>query len=72
MRSQLFSEIRSHRVSTARTIRTVVHLTETFDSRDVAGSLWSSPATQEAMANDGIDMTSLQIDYLDEIDSGTH
>jgi hypothetical protein len=32
----------------------------------------ASPATQEAMANDGIDMSSLRVDYLDEIDSGTH
>ena len=67
-----FTEIRSHRVWRGQDDQSLVIITETFDSRDVAEALWSSSATLEAMANDGIDMTSLQIDYLDEIDSGTH
>lgn len=67
-----FSEIRSHRVWRGQDDPNLVIITETFDSRDVAEALWASPATQEAMANDGIDMSSLRVDYLDEIDSGTH
>lgn len=67
-----FSEIRSYRVWRGQDDPNLVVVTETFDSRDVAEALWTSQATQEAMINDGIDMTSLQIDYLDEVDSGTH
>jgi quinol monooxygenase YgiN len=67
-----FGEIRSYRVWRGQDDPNLVVITETFDSREVAEALWTSPATREAMVNDGIDMTSLQIDYLDEIDSGTH
>jgi hypothetical protein len=61
------SEIRSHRVWRGQDDPKLVVITETFDSREVAEALWTSQATQDAMASDGIDMSSVQIDYLDEV-----
>ena len=66
-----FSDIRSYRVWRGEDDPNLVVITETFDSRDVAETSWTSPATKEAMISDGVDMTSLRIDYLDEVDSGT-
>ncbi len=67
-----FAEIRSYRVWRGQDDPNLVVITETFDSREVAQALWTSQATHDAMVSDGIDMSSLQIDYLDEIDSGAH
>jgi hypothetical protein len=44
---------------------------ETFDSRDVAERVWTSQETKDAMQGDGIDMSSVRIEYVDEIDSGS-
>jgi hypothetical protein len=66
------SEIRSYRVWRGQDDPKLVVITETFDSREVAEALWTSQATQDAMARDGIVMSSVQIDYLDEVGSGTH
>ena len=67
-----FKEIRSYRVWRGQDDPNLVVITETFDSRDVAEALWTNQATKDAMVKDGVDVTSLQIDYLDEIDSATH
>jgi hypothetical protein len=65
-----FKEIRSYRVWRGQDDPNIVVIAETFDSRDVAEALWTNQATKDAMVKDGVDMTSLLIDYLDEIDSG--
>lgn len=65
-----FGEIRSSHLWRGQDDPCLVVITETFDSREVAEALWTSQATRDAMASDGIDMSSLRIDYLDEVDSG--
>jgi hypothetical protein len=63
-------EIRSYGVWRGQDDPNVVVITETFDAREVAEAIWTSQETRTAMESDGIDMASLQIDYLDEVDSG--
>jgi quinol monooxygenase YgiN len=43
---------------------------EVFDSRELAEAIWTDPKTKAAMEADGIDMTTVQIQYLDEVGSG--
>jgi quinol monooxygenase YgiN len=62
-------QIRSWRLWRGQDDPKVVVIEETFDSRQVAEALWTSPQTKAAMEADGIDMASLQIEYLDEVDS---
>jgi hypothetical protein len=38
-----------------------------FESRDVAQAIWTSQETKDGMKGDGIDMSSVQIEYLDEV-----
>jgi hypothetical protein len=40
-------------------------------TREEAETVWTSAETQAAMAADGIDMTSIWIDYFDEVGAGT-
>jgi len=39
---------------------------ETFNSRDIAQTIWTSQETKDAMAGDGIDMDSVEIDCVEE------
>lgn len=66
------SDVRSSRLWRGQNDPNVVVIMETFDSLEVAEALWTSQETQDAMAGDGIDMSSVQIDYLDEVGPGTH
>jgi hypothetical protein len=43
---------------------------ETFDTREQAQAVWTSAETQAAMEADGIDMSSVWIEYVDEVGSG--
>jgi heme-degrading monooxygenase HmoA len=63
--------IRSFRVWRGQDDTNLVVIEETFDSREEALAAWTSAETQTAMEADGIDMSSVSIDYFDEIDSGT-
>jgi hypothetical protein len=45
---------------------------ESFETREVAEALWTDPRTEAAMKADGIDMSSVRIEYLDEVDSGAN
>ncbi len=65
-------ELRSYGLWRGQDDPNLVVVVETFDSRAVAEAVWTSPVTQEAMAADGIDMSSVRIEYFDEVDSGTH
>src|SRR5262245_14466658 len=65
------TEIRSYEVLRGQDDPHLVVVTETFDSREVAEALWTSQETRDAMVADGIEMSSLQIDYLDSVDRGT-
>jgi hypothetical protein len=65
-------DIRSYRLWRGQDDPNLVVIEETFDSRGIAEAIWTSPETMAAMAADGIDMSSLRIEYLDEVDSGAH
>ena len=45
-----------------------VLILETFDSADYARQVFTSEATRSAMANDGVDLATLTVEYLDEAD----
>jgi hypothetical protein len=45
-------------------------LEEVFDSRELAEAIWTDPKTKAAMEADGIDMSTVRIDYFDEVGSG--
>lgn len=49
----------------------LVMVEETFDTRDEALAAWTSSETQAAMEADGMDMSSLWIEYFDEVGAGT-
>jgi hypothetical protein len=42
---------------------------ETFDTREQAQVAWTSAETQAAMEADGIDMSSVWVEYFDEVSS---
>jgi hypothetical protein len=48
----------------------LVMVEETFDTREQAQAVWTSAETKAAMEADGIDMSSLWVDYFDEVGSG--
>ena len=48
----------------------LVVVEETFGTREEAQAAWTSAETQAAMEADGIDMSSVWVEYLDEVDSG--
>lgn len=49
----------------------LVVVEETFESREEAQAAWTSAETEAAMAADGVDMSSVRIEYYDEIAAGT-
>jgi hypothetical protein len=50
----------------------LIVIEESFETREVAEALWTDPRTEAAMKADGIDMSSVRIEYLDEVDSGAN
>ena len=43
---------------------------ETFATREEAQAAWTSAETQAAMEATGVDLSSLWVEYFDEVDSG--
>lgn len=62
--------VRSFRAWRAQDDPNLVVVEETFDTREQAQAAWTSPETQAAMEADGIDMSSVSLDYFDEVGSG--
>jgi len=58
----------AHRIWRGQDDPNSVRVAETFDSRSYAESAWRHEATREAMARDGIDLSSLEFEFCDEID----
>ena len=48
----------------------LVTIEETFGTREEAQAAWTSAEAQAAMEADGVDMSSVRIEYFDEVDSG--
>ena len=67
----LASDLRSHRVWRGQDDPSLVVVTQTFDSREAAEALFANETLRDEMASAGVDMSSVQIEYLDEVDSGT-
>jgi hypothetical protein len=62
--------VRSFRAWRAQDDPNVVMVEETVDTREQAKAVWTSAETQAAMEADGIDMSSLWVEYFDEVSSG--
>ena len=62
--------VRSFRAWRAQDDPNLVMVEETFDTREQAQTAWTSAETQAAMEADGIDMSSVWVEYFDEISSG--
>jgi hypothetical protein len=62
--------VRSFRAWRAQDNPSLVMIEETFDTREQAEAAWTSAETRAAMEADGIDMSSLWVDYFDEVGSG--
>jgi len=45
----------------------LVVLMETFSSREAADALLSDPKLQEAMVEDGVDLSSVTLDFLNDV-----
>jgi len=61
------SALLGHRVWRSQDDPSTVMVAESFDSRSYAEAAWTHEATREAMARDGIDLTSLRYTFYDEV-----
>ena len=70
---EVFAEhgLRSFRVWRGQDDPNFIVVEETFDTRDEARAAWTAPETEQAMIADGIDMSTVRIEYLDEVEAGT-
>jgi hypothetical protein len=64
-------EIRSWRVWHGQDDRNFVVIEETYDSREHAEELLNRPETQQEIASHGVDMSSMQVWFLDEDGAGS-
>jgi quinol monooxygenase YgiN len=62
--------VRSFRAWRAQDDPNLVMVEETFDTREQAQATSTSAETQAAMEADGIDMSSVWVEYFDEVSSG--
>jgi quinol monooxygenase YgiN len=69
--SPMSDDLRSYRIWRGQDDPNLVLVEETFDSREVAEAGFTSEEVRDAMASAGVDMASLQIEYVDEVESGT-
>ena len=67
---QAMGNLRSYRVWRGQDDPNVVTIMETFDSRATAEAVMSSADVFEAMKRDGVDLASLQVQFLDEVAAG--
>jgi hypothetical protein len=63
-------EVRSYRIWRGQDDPNYVITAETFDSREVAERLMNSEEVKADMESDGIDMSTLIVEYLEETGSG--
>lgn len=62
--------VRSFRAWRAQDNPNLVMVEETFDTREQAEAAWTAPETKAAMEADGIDMSSLWVEYFDDVTAG--
>jgi len=63
--------VRAHGVLRSVDDPNLITVTHTFDSADAAHAFFANEALKEAMARGGVDVSSLSLDYLEEVESGT-
>jgi len=63
----LGADLRSHRIWRGQDDPNLVLIEERYDSRELAQAAFEHPATRDAMVADGIDLSSVQLDYLHEV-----
>jgi hypothetical protein len=64
-------EVRSYHIWRGQDDPNYVITAENFDSREVAESVWTSEETKSAMKADGIDMSTVVVEYVDEAGFGS-
>ena len=62
-------EVLSYRILRGVDDPNLVVLVETFESREAAEALLNQPGLQEEMAEHGVDVSSVTLDFLDEVAS---
>jgi hypothetical protein len=67
----LGSAVREYRVWRGIDDPNLVVVAETYESREAADAAAAHPDLPDAFARAGVVMTSMQIDFLDEVEAGT-
>jgi hypothetical protein len=70
--SPLGSAVRSHTVWRGLDDPNLVILAETYDSRESAAGAFDNPLLPAAIAKAGVDVSTMRIDYVDEVAAGAH
>jgi heme-degrading monooxygenase HmoA len=71
MDAEWTSSIRSYQVWRGQDDPNLVIVVQTFDSREAAEAFSANSDLREAMGNAGVDASSVQLSYFDEVGSGT-
>ena len=71
MEAEWTKDVRSYQVWRDQNDPSHVFVANTFDSREAAEAMVNNPMLREAMGGGGVVESSVQIDYLDEVASGT-
>jgi len=64
-------EVRSFRLWRGADDPNVIVVAEVFESREIAEAVMNDPATAQTMAAHGVQLSSLRVDLVDEVDSGS-
>jgi len=66
----MFDQVLTSQVLRGQDDPNLVAIIETFESREIAEALLNDPAVEEAMINDGVDLSSVRVEYLDDVGVG--
>jgi hypothetical protein len=71
MEAEWTKDIRSYQVWRGQDDPNYIVVANTFDSREAAEAMANNPMLREAMGGGGVIESTVRIDYLDEVASGT-
>jgi hypothetical protein len=66
----MFDQVLTSQVLRGQDDPNLVAVIETFKSREIADTLLNDPAVEEAMIRDGLDLSSVRVEYLDDVGAG--
>jgi quinol monooxygenase YgiN len=72
LESPAAADVRSYEVWRGLDDPNLVILAETYESREAADAAFAHPELPAALADAGVDTTSMQVHYLESVLSGTH